>query len=355
MTAAGGAGRPAPRRVVDDLNTALHTLFAEDPELFLLGEDILDPYGGAFKVTAGLSTRYPDRVLTTPISENGIVGVANGLALTGHRAIVEIMFGDFVMLSFDQILNVAAKSVSMFGRPLPMPVLVRVPVGGNRGYGPTHSQSLQKHFIGIPDLVLHELSPLHDNTEVLRTVLGSGKPAMFFENKPLYAQRMYAPGPIDDVFGYRFADDGRNWARVTSGLDIGSCLLIAAGGLFPRALEAARTLLLEDEIDVTIAVPTRLYPFDPSPILGDVARAEHVFVVEEGTPGGTWGAEVAHRLVETAWADLSRPVGLLSSRDSVIPAARHLERGVVVQTGDIVDRIRERMAHARADRAQDQR
>ncbi|WP_327044006.1 alpha-ketoacid dehydrogenase subunit beta [Microbispora sp. NBC_01189] len=330
-------------RVLDNLNGALHTLLAEDPRLFLLGEDVADPYGGAFKVTAGLSTKYPGRVLSTPISENGIVGVANGLALTGNRAIVEMMFGDFAALCFDQILNVSAKSVSMFGETLPVPVVVRVPTGANRGYGPTHSQSLQKHFVGIPDLDLYELSPLHDTLDVLRRMLGSGRPGMFFENKTVYGQRMRAPGPIDELFGYEYADDERHWARVTSAVDGGGCLLIVAGGMVSRALDAARTLLLEDEIDVTVAVASRLYPLDPEPILDDVARARHVFVAEESTPGATWGAEVAQRLAETCWDRLSGPVGLIGSRDRVIPAARHLERRVVVQTEDIVTRVRERM------------
>ncbi|WP_371502651.1 alpha-ketoacid dehydrogenase subunit beta [Kitasatospora sp. NBC_00374] len=331
-------------RVVDNLNGALHALFADDPRLFLLGEDVLDPYGGAFKVTAGLSTKYPDRVLSTPISESGIVGVANGLALTGNRAIVEIMFGDFAALCFDQILNVSAKSVSMYGRRLDVPLVVRCPMGGNRGYGPTHSQSLQKHFIGIPDLLLHELSPLHDSLTVLRRVLDGGRPCMFFENKPVYGERALAPGAIDDLFGYRFADEDRNWARVAAEGGAGTVLLITTGGMVSRALEAARTLLLEDEIDVTVMVPSQLYPFLPQPLLTEVARAEHVLVAEESTSGGTWGSEVALRLGEVCWDRLKHPVGTIHSRDSIIPAARHLERQVVVQAQDIVDGIRGRVA-----------
>ncbi|MFD3581573.1 alpha-ketoacid dehydrogenase subunit beta [Streptomyces sp. NPDC058683] len=330
-------------RVVDELNGALHTLFADDPTLFLLGEDVLDPYGGAFKVTAGLSTKFPDRVISTPISESGIVGVANGLALTGNRAIVEIMFGDFAALCFDQILNVSAKSVSMYGRRLDVPIVVRCPVGGNRGYGPTHSQSLQKHFIGIPDLVLHELSPLHDTQAVLRRVLDDGRPCMFFEPKPVYGERSLTPGPIDDLFGYDFADRDGNWARVSSEDGAGTILLITGGGMVSRALEAAETLLLEDETDVTVMVCSQLYPFVPEPILGDAARAEHVLVVEEGTPGGTWGAEVARSLADACWDRLRHPVGSISSRDTIIPAARHLERRVVVQTQDIVDGVRGRV------------
>lgn len=162
-------------RVAENLNRALHAAFAADPDLFLLGEDVADPYGGAFKITKGLSSGYPDRVLSTPISEQSLVGVANGLALSGGRAVVEIMFGDFATLAFDQIVNFAAKSVAMYGRRVDVPVVVRCPTGGRRGYGPTHSQSLQKHFIGVPHLSVHEISPFHDNTALLAGLLADGE------------------------------------------------------------------------------------------------------------------------------------------------------------------------------------
>jgi pyruvate/2-oxoglutarate/acetoin dehydrogenase E1 component len=330
-------------RVVDNLNSALHALFAQDPRLYLLGEDVLDPYGGAFKVCAGLSTRYPDRVLATPISESGIVGVANGLALCQNRVIVEVMFGDFATLCFDQIVNVSAKSVSMYGTELRVPLMVRCPMGGNRGYGPTHSQSLQKHFIGVPDLFLFELSPVHDNLAVLRRMFDLGRPCLFFENKPVYAERSLVPGAIDDLFGFDFIDPDRIWARIAADGGNGRCLLIVAGGLVSRALAAARQLLLTDEIDTTVLVASQIYPFVAEPILADVARAEHVFVVEESTPGGTWGDEVAGHLYERCWDGLQHPIQVIHSQDSVIPAARHLERQVLVQTEDIVDRIRGRV------------
>jgi pyruvate/2-oxoglutarate/acetoin dehydrogenase E1 component len=334
-------------RVLDNLGGALRKLLAGDPRLYLLGEDIADPYGGAFKVTSGLSSEYPERVLATPISESGIVGVANGLALAGNRVIAEIMFGDFAGLCFDQILNMSAKSVSMYGRRLDMPLIVRCPVGGNRGYGPTHSQSLHKHFIGIPDLVLAELSAVHDNLDVLGRLLDGGRPALFFENKTVYAERFTPPGPVDDLFRTEYLDDGRRWARLTADGGRGSCLLITAGGVLRRALEAARRLLLEHELDVTIVTTAQLYPFAAVPIGPDVARADHVFVVEEGAPGGTWGDEVARCLYEEFWDRLRYPVGTIHSRDGVIPAARHLERRVVVQADDIVRRVAERAAACR--------
>ena len=118
----------------------------------ILGEDVLDPYGGAFKVTRGLSTAFPERVQTTPISEAGIVGVAAGMALRGLRPVVEIMFGDFITLAADQLVNHAAKFRWMYNDQVRVPLVIRTPMGGRRGYGPTHSQTLEKLFLGVPGL-----------------------------------------------------------------------------------------------------------------------------------------------------------------------------------------------------------
>ena len=138
--------------VLKSLNSALHQAFADNEKVYLLGEDILDPYGGAFKVTRGLSTNFPDRVLTTPISEAGIVGVAAGMALRGLRPVVEIMFGDFITLIADQLINHIAKFRWMYNDQVSLPMVVRTPMGGRRGYGPTHSQTLEKLFLGVPGL-----------------------------------------------------------------------------------------------------------------------------------------------------------------------------------------------------------
>ncbi len=170
-------------RVVENLNRALHEAMLADERVYLIGEDLLDPYGGAFKVARGLATAFPERVISTPISELGIAGVANGLALAGQRPIVEFMFGDFIFLAFDQIVNFAAKTVTMYGERVPHPLLIRCPVGGHRGYGATHSQSVQKHFLGVPNLALFEISPLHDNREMLPRLLKRGEPAILFESK----------------------------------------------------------------------------------------------------------------------------------------------------------------------------
>jgi pyruvate dehydrogenase E1 component beta subunit len=332
-----------PERVGRNLNRALHRLLDEDPRLHVLGEDIVDPYGGAFGVTQGLSTRYPDRVRPTPLSEGAIVGVAAGMALAGDRVIVEIMFGDFAALAFDQLVNFASKSVSMYGRRVPVPLLVRCPTGGRRGYGPTHSQSLQKHFLGVPNLAIHELSPYHDCHDVLRAALDRAEPAMIFEDKLLYTRPMYVEGVVDDLFRYDFPVPGVARSFVDGGgdgsMDGGDpeCVVIAPGGMAHRALAAARSMLLEDEITCQVLVPSQLYPFDVAPLVPRLRSARTICVAEDGTPGGSWGSEVATRIHEHL---PGMPVRLVAAEDAVVPTAAHLERHVLVDESTIVEALR---------------
>jgi pyruvate/2-oxoglutarate/acetoin dehydrogenase E1 component len=332
-------------RMSEELNRALGALLSADPELYLLGEDITDPYGGAFKITRGLSGRYPAQVLGTPISEGGLVGVANGLALAGNRVIAEIMFGDFIGLAFDQLVNLSAKSVSMYGAPVPVPVIVRCPVGAGRGYGPTHSQHPGKHLVGVPDLTLAELSPFHDPLPVLQGLLHRGTPAVFFEDKILYTERAYAGGAVDDVFRFALLDGPLGWASVFAGPPAGAeCVIIAPGGLAHRALAAARELLIRSEITSQILVPSQLYPFDLDPVLPILADAALVCIAEDGPPGGTWGETLARAVYERLWPRLRRPIAFAQAAPAVIPAAVHLEQEVIVGAGLIRRVVEEAIA-----------
>ena len=148
---------------IQAINSVLSQQLASNHKLLLLGEDIRSPYGGAFKVTQGLSFNYPEHVINTPISEACIVGIGNGLALRGYRPVIEIMFGDFIGLIFDQILNHASKSRGMYNQQVKVPLVIRTPMGGGRGYGATHSQNLEKHLGGIPDV---HLFVLHGRSKV---------------------------------------------------------------------------------------------------------------------------------------------------------------------------------------------
>lgn len=329
-------------RLAENLNRAMHTAMARHPNLFFLGEDIADPYGGAFKVARGLTTAFPDRARTTPISENAILGMATGLALSGAKAIAEVMFGDFLALAIDPLMNLASKSVTMYGQRHPVPLVVRCPTGGNRGYGPTHSQCLQKHVLGIPNLDLYEVSPFHDSVPLLEELLSLERPVVLFEDKQLYAQRMRLDFE-DELFSARALPTANGFVRVTSPhFRKPQGLLVAHGGMALKCVDAMRELFLEDELEVELLVPSRLYPmvFDGE-AASAIREAKRVFTVEESTEGGGWGCEVARHVHDLAWSSLAGPVRVLTSRPEIIPAAPHLERKVLLQKEGIKAAVRE--------------
>lgn len=309
------------------LNRALQAILGEEPAAILMGEDLADPYGGAFKVAKGLSTRYPDRVISTPISEAGLVAWGVGAALAGMRPIVEIMFGDFLALAADQILNHAAKYSWVSGGRQRLPLVIRTPMGGGRGYGPTHSQCLEKMFLGVPGLTVVAASPLLDPGELLRRAcLAMDSPVLFIEHKLLYPQELYAieSGRCGDFF-----------VRATSGLfptlrlsltDSVSCdaALITYGGAVKLALEAATMLLIEEEIALDVIVPSVLGPARAAEIASILGCARHVATLEEGSRAAGWGAEVIAGLAEDPAYSDTRFLRIAAA-DTPVPAAKQLE------------------------------
>ncbi len=183
--------------VLESLNRTLQRVMEKDNRVVVLGEDILDPYGGAFQSNRGLSSKYPDRVFSTPISEAGIVGMATGMAMRGLKPVAEIMFGDFVTLIADQLINHAAKFRWMYNDNVRVPIVVRTPMGGRRGYGPTHSQSLEKLFLGIPGMKVLAPNTLRDPGELLLAAIEDEDPVLFVEHKLLYSRPMLEAGKSD--------------------------------------------------------------------------------------------------------------------------------------------------------------
>ena len=177
-------------RYLEKINNSLKKLMKNNKDLYLIGEDVLDPYGGAFKVTKEISSLYPSRVITTPISEAAIAGIACGMSMNGKKVILEIMFGDFLSLTFDQILNHISKFQWLFNN-IKMPLIIRTPMGGYRGYGATHSQSIEKHFCGIPNLNVISLDRYCDIDKIYKNSLVSNKPTLIIENKILYSKEQF--------------------------------------------------------------------------------------------------------------------------------------------------------------------
>ena len=171
---------------LESLNSGLRELLEELPQVVVFGEGSGSVWGGV-EGYAWSATDFPKRVLTTPISEAALTGIANGMALRGLRPVVEIMFGDFLALCMDQILNHGAKFRTMYNNTVTVPVTIRTPVGGGRGYGPTHSQCIEKLFMGIPEIRIVAPSVFCDAGQVLRHAVLDDKFVLFLEHKLLYS------------------------------------------------------------------------------------------------------------------------------------------------------------------------
>ncbi|HLE73682.1 MAG TPA: hypothetical protein VI688_05515, partial [Anaerolineales bacterium] len=185
--------------VLESLNRGLHQAFSQDARVYLIGEDLLDPYGGAFKVSQGLSSKYPDRVWTSPVSEAALAGVGAGMALRGLKAVVEIMFGDFSALIADQLINSISKFRGMYNGQVEVPLVIRTPMGGRRGYGPTHSQTLEKLYLGVPGLRTLAANALADPGNLLcKAILQDPAPVLFIENKLLYLKSVLDSQALQD-------------------------------------------------------------------------------------------------------------------------------------------------------------
>jgi pyruvate/2-oxoglutarate/acetoin dehydrogenase E1 component len=334
--------------VLESLNSALHRAFMSDERVLLLGEDVLDPYGGAFKVTRGLSTAFPGRVLTTPISEAGIVGVAAGMALRGYRP-VEIMFGDFVTLIADQIINHAAKFRWMYNDQVRVPLILRTPMGGRRGYGPTHSQTLEKLFIGTPGLSV--VAPTHfgDPGSLLeQIILETQDPVLFVENKLLYL--LAVNGGMEELeLQPVSAQKAKNREqercsipcplyRVTvKGAPAPTLTMAAYGYMAELARQAMLKLVYEYEIFTELFIPTDLKDFN-FPL-----STSRLLVIEEGTLTLGWGAEIVARAAEALGSRL-KIARRLATRDLPVPASGPLEAMVLPGVDDIIQAARAAVA-----------
>lgn len=327
-------GGETPVTVRVSLNQALRRLLTADDRVILLGEDLHDPYGGAFKVTAGLSTDFPGRVISSPISEAAIVGAGIGLALAGGRPIVEIMFADFVTLAMDQLLNHAVKFASLFP-DTSVPLVVRTPAGGRRGYGPTHSQSPEGLLAAIPGLTLVAPSHRHEAGLLLeRAVRDWGYPTVLLEHKLLYA----LPGDPD---GYDICPaDARDPAAhlfptLSRGPADADVTFVTSGGMLPT-VEAVATRLASEEISVRVVAVSLLAPLPRHSLTSLLRGAERLVIVEEAhTPHGV-GAELGAALLERGYTGQFLRIG---TPPVPIPAARSLEADVIPNEDSILAEV----------------
>ncbi len=321
-----------PGTQLEAINASLLAWMQEDPRVILLGEDIRSPYGGAFKATRGLSDAFPARVLNMPISEAAIVGMGNGLALGGYRPVVEIMFGDFLTLAFDQIVNHAAKFVGMYHRQVTNPVVIRAPMGGGRGYGPTHSQNLEKHFAGIPGLTL---LVLHGRTRIARMyqlLRETQEPVLLIENKLLYRERCGAPLPPGTALHEYGSPFPATIIRPEAPADL---TLVAFGRMSVLAERVAARLSSEEEILVELILPLQVSPLNASAVVESISRTGRLLVVEEGASGFDLASELIARVSLEHRCEKRLHLRRLAAQPVPIPSAPGLESKVLPGESEI--------------------
>jgi 2-oxoisovalerate dehydrogenase E1 component len=311
----------------------LDKILSKEADSILIGEDIennnnFNPieYGGAFKVTRDLSNKYPNRVKNTPISEQAIVGIAIGYALQGKTSIVEIMFGDFTTLAFDQLLQHVSKFTLMYGIKLDIPFILRTPMGGFRGYGPTHSQSLEKHFLGIPGLRVVALNQLVPPSEIFDIIQKQRQPVLLIENKILYTKTLYE----NFLYGYNLynCDIVDSYPIVNMKPEEGkpNLTIVCYGGIVDEVLKAASLLFSEDEILLDIFVISELTNSFIPGLQNSLKLTNKLCFVEEGNSYASYSSEVVSNLHENHFNNFSL---LRISNNTIIPSSKELEEFVL--------------------------
>jgi len=330
-------------RINKIINKWLLKEFANDQSLIMIGEDIEDgneynpkPYGGAFKITKNLSMNYSKRIKNTPISESAIVGVGTGLAISGFHPIVEIMFGDFMTLAFDQIFQHAAKLNSMYNGLINVPLIIRTPMGGRRGYGPTHSQSIEKYFLGINNLYVFAINNRLDPSILYAKILKYiNHPSLVIENKVLYTQKLNNKS----LPGYKIfvSDEIFPTIKISASHNKSDITIVCYGEILNFVEEACLAAFNNEEIICEIIVPIQISPLNIFHILQSVEKTKRILVVEEGPTIFAWGSEVLAQLITLCNFKIE---AARLGNDNIIPNSIFAEKNLLPNAKTIENKIK---------------
>ena len=311
------------------LNQALDEALAEDPRVFLLGEDIVDPAGGTMQVTKGLSTKYGrERVRETPISEQAIIGAAIGAAMAGMRPVAEIMIMDFIAVCADQLVNHAAKLRFMSGGRTQVPLTVRCLTTGGFQMAAQHSQSLEAWLAHTPGLKVAVPSNAADAKGLLTACIADDDPCILIEPAGLYGIAGPVPAghhvvPLGSAAVQR---PGRDVTLISWGKPVLDCLAVAEQ--------------LDGDVDVEIIDLRTIVPLDTTTLLESVCRTKRAVIVHQAVRRCGFGAEIAALLQEELHGTLVAPVLRVAGKDTPVPYAGELESYHLPSVADIVDAVR---------------
>jgi len=328
-------------KYVEIIRDAFRKQLRSNPATIIMGEDVRDPYGGAFKATKDLSTEFDSQVINMPISEACMTGIAVGVAMNKSLPVVEMMFGDFVTLAFDQLLNHAAKYGWVYGDDISVPMVLRVPSGAKRGYGPTHSQSLEKFLVGIPLINVIALNIVLDPGLVYQKLFDSIKmPTVVIENKKLYGQRKWGiEGNKYNEFGVKEVNN-YGFPSVMLSMDFETspdAYVITYGGMVEEACEASYELMMRDEIQADVIAISQLSPLPIMDLKALIKTTSPVYIVEEGTERFGIGAEVIASCIHNGMTNRFHRIAM---PNMPIPNGLVLENQVVPNKGRIITEIK---------------
>ncbi len=296
------------------INEALAEEMRRDERVIILGEDVAEA-GTPFKVLSGLVEEFgPQRVIDTPISEAGFTGIGVGLAMTGMRPVVDIMFGDFIGLTMDQMVNQAAKIHYMSGGKLNVPMVLRTTMGAERRSAAQHSQSLHAWWSHIPGLKVVVPSTPYDAKGLLKTAIRDNNPVCFFEDKLMYPVKGEVPAeeytiPLGQAAVRRVGED---------------ITLVATSSMVQVALAAAE-MLQEIGLSAEVVDPRTMFPLDKKTLIQSAIKTSRAIVIDEGYERYGVTAELAAVIADGAFYYLDAPVKRMGAMDVPVPFSPALE------------------------------
>jgi 2-oxoisovalerate dehydrogenase E1 component len=317
------------RFFIDHLRTNSRAIF--------IGEDVKSPYGGAFKVAKELSEKYPNQVFTTPISEAAITGIGNGLALNGFKPFVEIMFGDFITLALDQIINHASKVHHMYNRKINCPLVIRTPMGGRRGYGPTHSQTLDRFLIGIDNVKVVALNTLINPEIIYQSVCKEKDPVIVVENKSDYGR--YVGKYKIDNYAILLNSNPYPVVKICPLVSKPTLTIVTYGGMVTEVIESISDLFFVYDIKTEVLVLSKINPIEYDEILNSISVTKRLVVVEEGSSVAGIASEIISSIAEKVTFKVEYlKIGALPVP---IPSVKSLESQVIPNKSTIIKAIKE--------------
>ncbi len=309
---------------------ALDEEMARDENIVLLGEDV-GFLGGNFKTSVGLMEKYGElRVKDTPISEAGFVGMGTGMALTGLRPVIELMFSDFLLVAADQVINQAAKIRYMSGGQTKVPMVIRTPIGAGRSSAAQHSQSMQAMVAQFPGLKIAVPSSAQEAKGLLKTAIRDDNPVIFFEHKMEYNKKFLID---DDVAPIPFGKAN----IVREGSDIS---LIASSAMVIKSLEAAEKLE-KNGISAEVIDLRTIVPLDIETILKSIKKTGKAVIVDEAHEMCGIGAEIGFQIQEKAFYYLDAPLGRVNTPNVPLPFSPALEFPIIPSTEKIIVKAEE--------------